>query len=212
MTNLVFPRLRGVEWGTRFIPTWKTDLQEARSGRDTTARRWLNPRYRVELTYEFFGEQQPAAADDGSAVFSDLDTIMGFFNLMAGQADTFLYQGVNDIDAARFVVQGQPIATGNGVTTDFQLVRSVGPATEWVQNPMAPPTFYSGGAEIDPSAITDLGKGKYRLAPAPANGAPVMADFTWAFRCRFNADEVEFENFMSYFWSCGSVPLITIKQ
>jgi uncharacterized protein (TIGR02217 family) len=216
MSNLRFPQLRGVAWNIHLAPQWKTGRQESRSGREVATRFRVQPRMKITLSYGtgddgFLSDRQPKPADDGSVVYSDFDTMFGFLNMHGGEHDTFLFQGVNAIDLKKYVRTGESIGTGDGATTDFQLQRDLGGWKETVYWVLNTPVFYIDGIPVDPANVTDLGHGKYRLSAAPANGALITADFTFAHRCRFDADEIDFANWSAYFWECGTVPLITVK-
>lgn len=212
MSNLLFPRLRGVAWNMHLAAQWAAGKQTARSGREVTTRYRSQPRMKITLSYGqtddgFLSDKQPAPSDDGSAVYSDFKTLFGFLNQHGGEAESFLFQGVNAIDRAEFTRQAEFLATGDGIQTDFQLVRDVGGWKEKIVYPQGDIVIYVNGTAV---AATDLGRGLYRIA-APGAGQTVTGDFTFAYRVNFDADEVDFNNFMAYFWECQQVPLITKK-
>lgn len=208
MSNLIFPRLRGVGWDTKIAPQWDTGRSPAKSGREVTIQYRSQPRTKITLQFEFLRDSDPVAADDGSVVYTDFDTMLGFFNQHGGAAQSFYFQGVNGIDLAKYSLIEETIGTGDGATTDFQLQRDVGGWQEFIYYPQGTPVLYVDGVE---TGATDQGKGVFRFASAPANGALVTADFTFAYRCRFDEDAIEFSNFSAYFWDCQTVPLITVK-
>jgi uncharacterized protein (TIGR02217 family) len=215
MPDVIFPKLRGIKWGTQLAPNFKTTRLTSMSGTETSYAYQQQPRWKITLEYEFLSEQQPPPPNEITAdpIYSDLDTILGFFCARLGANGTFLYRGVNDIDAKRFEVAGQKLGVGDGVVTDFQLVRSIGAEfLEVIQNPFGVPVINVDGNPVDPADITDLGNGLFRLAAAPAADAVVTADFNFAYLCKFDDDQLELANFMAYFWECGSVPLITVKK
>ena len=212
-----FPKLRGVKWATKLVPKIDGRLRVTSvTGIERSAIRAQQPRWKITIEYEFLSEKLPPPPnelqDDPDPVYSDLDTLLGFFLArQTGDSETFLFQGVNDIDDARFTVDAQKIGTGDGANKDFQLVHTIGEFEEVVQNPVGAPTIQFGDG-ADPGALTDLGNGLWRTTNAPANGVAVTASFRFAYLCKFDEDEIEVENFMAYFWECGSVPLITVKQ
>lgn len=155
----------------------------------------------------FLSDKPPAPSSDGSPVYSDFETLFGFINLHGGEAESFLFQGLNTIDGAKFVRQGEVIGTGDGATTDFQLVRDIGGWKEYVYWPQGDVVINVAGL---PVSATDLGKGVYRIT-APTAGQVVSADFTFAYRVKVDADDIDFNNWMAYFWECGTLPLITVK-
>jgi uncharacterized protein (TIGR02217 family) len=214
MSDPIFPKLRGIKWGTRLTPKFKTTRLTSMSGSETSFANQQQPRWGINLEYEFLSEKQPPPPNEETddPVYSDLETMLGFFCARLGANGTFLFNGVNDIDAKRFAVTDQKLGTGDGAITDFQLVRSIGEFLEVIQNPFGVPTFCVNEAEVDAGDVTDLGNGKFRLAAAPAVDAMVTADFNFAYLCKFDDDQIELANFMAYFWECGSIPLITVKK
>jgi uncharacterized protein (TIGR02217 family) len=121
---------------------------------------------------------------------------MDFVNLMRGGNDTFLFT-----DSTDYMVIDESLGTGDGVTTEFQLVRRL----------------YAGGFAEDiiaPNVITDVKVGgsattAYTLDSAtgiitfdspPGSGSAVTSSFSFYFRCRFMTDAYQFENFLSLRW------------
>lgn len=49
------------------------------------------------------------------------------------------------------------------------------------------------------------------MARAPAGGVQITWSGSYYWRCRFDADDLPFEQFMSQFWKTGEVKLITVK-
>jgi uncharacterized protein (TIGR02217 family) len=212
MSNLIFPRLRGAAWNFHLAPQWATTVQTARSGRSTRTRWRQQPLVKISISYGqsddgFLSDKAPKPSDDGSPVYSDFETLFGFLNQHAGEHASFLFQGLNAIDLAKFTRAGEPIGVGNGTTTDFQLVRNIGGWQEAIYWPQGTVTVYVDGTAV---SATDLGNGKYRIT-APTAGQNVTADFTFAYRVRFDADEIDFNNWMAEFWEASTVPLITVK-
>jgi hypothetical protein len=214
MSDLFFPKLRGVGWGTKITPQFATGKQEARSGRTVRTRFRDQPLTKLSIVYSggsggsgYLSDQAPPPADDGSVVFSDLDTMFGFFCFHGGGFESFLFHGVNDADSSQFTRNGELQFVGDGARRDFQLIGHRGIWSEAIYWPQGAPVVSVGGAE---TAVSALGKGMYRLPAAPAPGTPVMADFVFAYRCTFNTDECVFSNWRAGYWSVDT-PLITVK-
>jgi hypothetical protein len=214
MSNLIFPQLKGVGWGSKLTPQFSNGKQAARSGRSVRAKFRNQPLTKISIVYSggsggsgYLSDSQPPAADDGSVVFSDFETMYGFFCSHGGDFESFLFQGANQDDAKKFARSGELQFVGDGATTDFQLLAHIGIWSQFVYWPQGLPIVYVSGA---PVAVTALGNGMFRLGAAPAIGAPVTADFVFAFRCIFDAAEIDFTNWRSGYWSCDT-PLITVK-
>jgi uncharacterized protein (TIGR02217 family) len=115
------------------------------------------------------------------------------------------------------MVSAQAIGTGNGSTTVFQLVRSMGVAlpgggfAEPITAPNAVSAIYLDG--IVQSALgysVDLTTGLVTFTVPPPAGQLVTADFTYYFRVRFADDTADFENFLYQLWSLKQVKLQSV--
>ncbi len=129
---------------------------------------------------------------------------MGLFLQCQGQYGTFLYTDPTDSAAS----SSTTFAIGDGVTTAFTLSRYLGPFLEpvgWVtsltQVKVAGSVLGSGWSLTTPNTLN--------FTSAPANGASIGATFAYAFQCRFDADDQDFEQFMQNLWKAelGQVPL-----
>jgi len=107
------------------------------------------------------------------------------------------------------VARSQAIATGDGSTTSFTLTRSIGGFTE----PVSYATAVSGVtvAGVSTSAWTLSAPNTIVFSSAPANGAAIVANVSFAFQCRMLDDQLDFENFMSGLWSNKSIKFRQIR-
>lgn len=73
---------------------------------------------------------------------------------------------------------------------------------------------------LQPGAVATAFSNKYfscnsqgliTIDPASSNGATITWSGQYYWRCRFDTDELGFEQFMSRFWKTGEVKLITVK-
>ncbi|MEW6563309.1 MAG: DUF2460 domain-containing protein [Pseudomonadota bacterium] len=147
MGNLVFPTLPGLMWGVSKTPQWTTKIQKAVSGKEFRSAWMSAPLYTFRLSYEVLRE--------GSA-FQELQQLAAFFNNVRGSFDSFLYS-----DPADNAVTAQQFGTGNGVATQFQLVRSYGGNTEAVGAPFmgtaTPEKVTNGTFDLNSSGWTATG-------------------------------------------------------
>ena len=213
MSNLFFPKLRGVGWGASITPHHFFSTTTARSGRTVRALHAQQPVTKISISYSdqgFLDEDAPRASKDGSAVYSDFDTMFGFFNYHNSGFQSFLFQGVNAHEQRKFTRHGERQFVGDGATAVFQLVRNIGIWAEAVYWPQSVPEVYVAGALIPPANVTALGNGKYQLAAAPALNALVIANFAFAYRCVFDAEEMEFKEWSEGDWHVDT-PLTTVK-
>ena len=116
---------------------------------------------------------------------------MGFFLQRQGQYGAFLYTDPTDTA----VVNGA-IAQGDGSTATFSFIRYMGPFFEPVGWVTSVSNVYlngvnqaSGWSVSTPNALV--------FASAPGAGVAISATFAFAFQCRFNSDDMDFEQFMS---------------
>lgn len=223
MGNAVFPSLPGLEWKTKRAPTFKTLVHEAVSGRETRVGLWAYPRYRWTLSYEFLRSD---------TVNAEWQTLMSFFLERKGSYDSFLFQDPDD-----YTVTGQLIGYGDGTTTQYSVVRTIGSYTEPCPDIMGIPMIYVDGIIQGVNALVD-GSGNYvvdgdgnvitdgttptsqwtistagviTFSQPPPVGAPITADFSYYWRVRFVEDEAEFEYFMYKFWAAKKIELIGLK-
>ena len=196
----VFPTLpQG--WSITKTPSWPGRSLRSVSGLEWRATDQTYPRYEWELTYPILRDgsyaKHTGGTGDGYDEFHDL---AGFFNLFAGGFSTFLYDDPTDDS-----VVGQTIATGDGSTSVWQLVRTVGgelPGGGWSDPIYAVNTIlavYLDGAPTDGYTVNYL-SGQIRLCPAPADGVVVTVDFAYYWYARFMQDSMNFENFMVQLW------------
>lgn len=123
MTYPIFPTLPGIEFPVQRAPKWNTLRQKAISGRETfqPLRPWPLWSYEVSFSLLRAGE-----------AYAEWQALAGFFNsVMATPGGVFQFDDPNDNSIA-----GQPVASGDGATTSFQLVRSLGGFAEPVLNPL----------------------------------------------------------------------------
>src|SRR5581483_4754796 len=126
MSNSVFPGLAGLGWTVKRSPLWKTRVQESISGKEVRIADWSFPRWQWQLSYDFLR---------GDPVNVEFQALAGFFNQRLGMFDSFLYQDADDNN-----ISAQLLGTGDGATTSFQLVRTLGGFVE----PILAPNTNSG--------------------------------------------------------------------
>lgn len=198
MSNYVFPTLPGLGWSVVKTPNWRTKVQEAVSGKEYRSAWYSQPKYNMNLTYEVLR---------AATAYTELQQLMGFFNSRQGSYDNFLFNDPTDNS-----VTAQSIGTGNGVATQFQLVRAYGSNIEPVMNVNAITGIYDNGTPV----VEGVGAGKYTIDSyglVTFGTAPVAAHaLTWTgtyyYRCRFADDAADFENFMYQLWNLKSLDLL----
>jgi uncharacterized protein (TIGR02217 family) len=206
MSTSVFPTLAGLGWSVTRREIWKTRSQEAISGKETRIADWSYPRHQWTLGFDFL--RQGAFA---GATYAEFALLAGFFNLRQGMFDSFLYADPDDNS-----VTGQAIASGDGATRSFALVRAFGGYVEPILAPNVVSHVYLNGVVQSPAGYTVNGWGTTAPGPlvfatAPGNGVSIAADFTFYFPCRFAADQTDFEKFMAALYEAKKVVFISLK-
>jgi uncharacterized protein (TIGR02217 family) len=183
MSNAVFPsNLPGLSWGVRKAPEFNTKVQRSTNGRELRAAFYSYPLYNFSLKFEVLRE---------AGAINELQTLMGFFLQRQGQFDSFLYTDPSDN-----TVTDQSFGNGNGIQTQFQLVRPMGGFSEPVQNVNMMTNVKVNGTVV--SNYTVSGTGLLTFA-SPPNG-PLTWSGTYYYRVRFTMDVGDFEQFMYRLW------------
>lgn len=121
MSDAVYPTLPGLAYGVvRGVIPPPVTIKTTPSRREYRARDAVNPVYAYTLPYEFLRSD---------AVWAELQTLVGFYNLRGGPFDSFLFTDPDDN-----AVTAQPFGVGDGSTAVFQLVRSYGGFAEPVRD------------------------------------------------------------------------------
>lgn len=137
MSNLIFPTLPGVSIEVGKTPIWKSTVHESVSGCQVSASSMTYPRWRYRLSYEVLR----------SGAQAELQQLVGFFNRHRGRADTWLF-----FDDEDCVATDQQFGVGDGVTTDFYLVRGFGGFIEPVTDIKTISSVTAGGVPMYGSA------------------------------------------------------------
>lgn len=213
----VFPRLPGFSWGRYKTARWKTMIQTSESDLERRWARWSSPRWLFSVPVNVL------RADRTSS--NELKQIIAFFNALQGSAQSFLIDDREDPSLTG--VTGQAIGTGDGVTTDFQLIHNYTyDYGTWVEtckyiNPRlcygfgeggygeyrygtaeSPYIYLDGVLQYTGYAISDLGV--IQFDTAPALGVVITADFSYFYRVRFDGDDQDFQNLMFQLWDIQS--------
>jgi hypothetical protein len=204
-TPPTLPSLAGLSWSRHKKPGFSTRVASHASGREVRLALMEYPLYEFEAVYNGLASNATAAfAGLGS---SSLQSLMGFFLQLQGQFGTFLYTDPDDN-----TVTAQAFATGNGSTTTFTMMRSLGGFLEPVGWVISVANVYLNGVAQSGSTIGLATPNTLTFATAPPNGVTVSADFSYAFNCRFLDDQMDFEEFMSNLWKLDSMKFRSVKS
>ncbi len=198
------PTLAGLGWSRHKKPGFATRVASHVSGREVRVALMEYPLYEFEAVYNGLTSSASLFAGLGA---SSLQTLMGFFLQLQGQFGTFLYTDPDDN-----TVTGQAFATGDGSTTSFTMMRTLGGFLEpvgWVTNIA---DVYLNGTVQSGGAYSLTPPNTLVFTTAPGSGAVVSAGFSYAFNCRFLDDRMDFEEFMANLWKLDSMKFRSIKS
>jgi hypothetical protein len=221
MSDAIYPStLPGLKWDIVRSPVFKTGIYEALSGAERRIRHRPSPKRRIEMAYEVLREYS------GN---TDLKTLVGFYIARSGPWDSFLFHDPYDGQ-----VTNQPFGVGDGVSTDFQLVRNFGSVAEVVHNPeltlfVGPVWFPTVGddaefwpqpdglwpvdAIYDPAgAFTVLANGLVRFTTPPPAGKTLLWTGRFYYRARFADDTFDSTEFLKRFFSMRKVAMVMSLQ
>lgn len=203
MSSLVYPAsLPGLKWESERTPIFRTGVQPAVSFKESRISHSLFPVFEFALQYEFL-------RDDVTP--SDLKSLVGLYGAMRGRWDTFLYT-----DPVYNTVVDEPFGTGDGTTTQFQLVatfqNSGGPGVaERIQNLNGAPVIKKAGVtQTLMTHYTISATGIVTFVTAPTGGQALTWSGSFYYRCRFDEDRLTTAQFMNRLWSTKMIKLRNI--
>ncbi len=193
MTTPQFPSLPGLTFPVKRYPRWKSLHQQGLSGIASVQSEYTYPLWEYEVSIS------PVRAY-GS--FDERQTLMGLYNTCGGAAQPFLYDDPTDDTATN-----QQFGTGDGTTTSFQLLRTLGGFTEPVFAPTISDVYVAGTAT---SAYTLGANGLLTFATAPTSGDVLTWTGTYSWLCRFEEDSLDVQKDMSGYWSVKTLKFRTV--
>lgn len=196
----VFPYLPGQSWPITRVPQWHTRTQVARSGKVVVMSDWVLPRYTWTLVHNVLRQ-----GSVNGQTYTEMQQVMAFFNRCNGPFSTFLYEDWDD-----YSISNQLVGVGDGTTTYFTLVRTLGGFTERtfapnletsitvsVNNVIQSPSTYS----VTPWGTSNsLGPGVLIFDGAPVGGALIRVNFDYYWPVRFVMPSCLFEKIMSGYY------------
>ena len=188
-----FPELPGLSWPVeRTTIAGATLVFTAASGRTVRAQTWQRPLYKWRLPYEAL------ASDEGfpGLYAHSKQMLEGFVLQLGGRASPFAYRDPNDC-----YEQGSAIGVGDGATTAFAAMRTLGGYAEPVDAILNIGAVYLNGAPITTpgawaiSAPDGVDVNTIAFASPPTSGAVITIDIWYGFKCNFSADDIVLKNF-----------------
>ena len=222
MTLPVFPALTGQGWSVHKKPSFSTIVANHVSAREVRFANYLNPVWNFELVFD--GLDGTASGQYGGLGAQSLQSLMGLYLQCQGRFGAFLFYDPSD-----YAVSAQAFGTGDGTTTTFQLARALGSFLEPVAAPVtsAGTLYFPGGrsAAVLAPVIEDNGStvasanyaiaspgGAITFTAAPLAGHALTWTGAFGFLCRFDGDDLDFEQFMANLWKADSVKLRSLRN
>ena len=204
-TPPTFPTLAGQGWSVHKKPVFSTIVAQHVSGREVRDALYANPIWNFELTFD--GLDGTASGQYGGLGASSYQTLLGFFLARQGQFANFLF-----VDPSDSIVSNGAIATGDGATTAFTFYRGMASQfyepVGWVTGVAG---VYFNGALQSSSIYSVTEPNTLTFTTAPGAGVIITASFSFAFLCRFDGDDLDFEQFMSNLWRVQSLKFRSLR-
>jgi hypothetical protein len=196
----VFPSLPTLGWSVHVSPRLSTGSALHVSGREVRAAKIATPLWKIGLNYDLLRMVSP---------HTELQAIVGFFGQCAGEDTAFYFE-----PGPLSPVIGQALGTGDGTTTTFPFLVSIGDYTLAPAGVGTVSAVYldgvaqSGGYTVNAAPLAPC----VTFATAPVPTAAVTADFGWYFLCRFADDDLDVEEFMAQLYALQSLQLRTVRS
>lgn len=201
MTLPVFPTLP-IGWSKHRKPKSSSRRQSHVNGREVVVALQAIPRFAFELT----SEAMSSGAARGAIAANTKQLLEAFFTDLLGPAGTFLYADPDDNAVTGFTL---------GIYTTSPSFTFLWP---WGVNPVpvgqvnnAAINIYANGALVDPSQYNVTLPNTLTFTTPPAANAVITGDYGYYFVCRFDDDELDFEEFMSQLWSIDGIKFTSVK-
>jgi uncharacterized protein (TIGR02217 family) len=194
--------------GARGGPERRTQIVDLASGDEERNAAWANSRRRYDVSY-------------GIRRADDLAAVLAFFEARNGRLHGFRFKDWSDYRSGQPSnvpsPLDQPIGTGDGTTTAFQLVkRYTSGAQGWtrtITKPVAGSVRVAlGGAEQSTGWSVDTTTGVVTFAAPPGTGVAVTAGFEFDVPVRFDSDTLDVTLDIERLGSITSIPLVELRR
>ena len=178
-------------------PERATDVVTLASGREERNSRWAHARRRYNAGY-------------GIKSRADMAAVLAFFEERRGRFHSFLWR-----DGLDNVGTDEPLGSGDGVRTTFQLVKKYGADFDPYLRPITKPVAASVVVKVAglvTAVTTDPLTGIVTFAAPPAEGAAITASFSFDVPVRFDTDRLDIELASFDAAEAPSIPLIEVRE
>jgi uncharacterized protein (TIGR02217 family) len=181
MTIPTFPTLPGLTFPVKKTPTFQSVLHKSVAGVATVQAMQPYAIYAYELPFEFLRSD---------SVNLELQTLLGFYQAQRGMALPFHF-----LDPDDSTVTLQSLGVGDGVTTQFALIRTLVSAVDPILDvDVGSITVYVNGVSAPFTVLTTSQYGTIygvNITTPPGGGLAITATFTYKFLCRFSEDSID---------------------
>lgn len=194
--------------GARGGPERRVQVVELASGREERNASWADSRRRYDVAY-------------GIRRADDLAAVLAFFEARGGRLNAFRFKDWSDykscLPSGTPSALDQALGVGDGVRTDFQLVkRYESGAQAWVRRitlPVAGTVRVAlGGVEQASGWSVGATTGVVVFGTAPAPGVAVTAGFEFDVPVRFDTDALDVTLDLERLGSIASIPLVEVRR
>jgi hypothetical protein len=208
---LVYPVLAGQSLPVVKRPIWSSVRATAASGKEYSHTYWTNPTWEWDIPYEYL----PDAQMNGTT-YSDLKTLIGFFNAVQGDYGRFCFQDPDDYQINQF-----PLGVTDGTTTSYVIQRPYGVSPNYAYEPVG---IVNTGSPVNVYLGTTLQTSGYTIntsiacnqlvtfSTAPTAGVNVKISCNFYYWCRFKDPTYDFEKFANLFWDTKKVTIHSLKS
>ena len=198
--------LTAISRGSSGGPERRTDVVSTASGREERNARWANSRRRYDAGF-------------GVKSLDDIQAVIAFFEERRGRLHGFRWKDHADFKScaasATPSATDQLIGTGDGSTTDFQLVKNYGSGLRDYARMITAPVIGTVMLALDgaPSSAFTLdaqsGIVSFMAGYSPASGAVITAGFEFDVPVRFDTDAITIN--LAHF-AAGEIPHIPLLE
>lgn len=193
--EILFPE--DISYGSAGGPGFNTTVIELSSGHEQRNINWSEAKAKYEASH-------------GVKTRDQMEELIDFFWARRGRAYGFRYK-----DWADYQLADEPIGTGDGATTFFQVIKTYEPAGYPFQriirklNPDVPLVVMVNG--VVTAATVDNNAGTVTFAVAPVVGAVITVTGEFHVPVRFDIDDMNVTQDQFEVMSWPSIPLVEIK-
>jgi uncharacterized protein (TIGR02217 family) len=187
-----------IAYGSGGGPEYSTDIVITQSGYEQRNSNWSEARARYNVAH-------------GVKTQTQLDTLIAFFRARKGRAHGFRFKDWTD-----YQVTGQVIGTGDGSTSQFQLIKTYVDAgiieTRTITKPVAGSVkLYLDTVEQVSGVSVDTTTGIVTFTTAPTSGVSITADFEFDVPVRFDTDRLSasLDDYGAQSWQ--NIPLVELR-